>query len=381
MKIAIFTWGLREGAFANLTAALVRGFWNIGLKEITVIYLYSHPGEHINFPKGVSLVPLGVRHARWAPLPLARFIRKSKPHFLISMPAIINIPAILGSLLAGSHQTKLIISEHATMSYKSYIEHKNEFNMHVIPVLARLLYRMADGLCVNSQCVLDDLFQVIRLNMQHSYTTVIPNPIDIDKVRSYSKATTGHLWQEQKTTPVILSVGRLAKQKNFPLLLRAFAIVRQKINVKLIILGDGPERGYLQELTKSLGLEEHIQLPGFFSNPWSYMAGADVFVLPSEEEAFGLVLVEAMACGIPVIATDAIGGGPRSILENGRSGILVPSQNPNTLADAILKVLSSPDLHHQLCTAGKQRCETFRPENIAQQWILFLNKLSTMGLS
>jgi glycosyltransferase involved in cell wall biosynthesis len=148
------------------------------------------------------------------------------------------------------------------------------------------------------------------------------------------------------------------------------------LDAKLLIIGDGPERGNLQELIAALGLKQHVQLPGYSANPWSSMGRADVFVLPSEEEAFGLVLVEAMACGVTVVATDAVGGGPRSILEDGRNGVLVPSHDPHTLARAIIKVISSQDLRNELINAGKRRCKAFQPETIAQQWLSFIEVLS-----
>jgi len=374
-SVAIFNWGLSRGALANNAAAMANGFWEVGVRELYMVYLCSGPGSYVALPEGVKLISLGVQHSRQAPIRLARFIRAVKPDVLISMVSVINMAAILGWLLAGRGRTKLVISEHATMSYQVYVEHKHYLRLRALPRLARLLYPIADGLRANSQPVLDDLLTKIRVPMRHDRVIAIPNPVNIDAVSAHSRAEPEHPWLRQKDKPVIVSVARLAKHKNLPLLLKAFGIVRQTMDARLVIVGEGPERKHLESLIHELGFED-VSLPGYSDNPWRTMARADVFVLPSEEEAFGLVLVEAMACGVPVVATDAIGGGPRSVLENGRYGILVPSNDVEALAEAILKVLGSKDLRDRLMHAGKQRCEAFRPETVAQQWLSFIERLS-----
>ena len=139
-------------------------------------------------------------------------------------------------------------------------------------------------------------------------------------------------------------------------------------------MGEGPERDFLEKTIIELGLEEDVSLPGHTENPWSNIAKADVFVMSSIDEAFCLALVEAMACGVPVVSTDAIGGGPRSILEDGKYGNLVPRDNVDTLAETIYNVLSSQSWRTDLIAASKQRCEAFKPETIAQQWLTFLQQ-------
>jgi len=374
-SLAIFNWGLSRGALANNAAAMAKGFSEVGVRELYMVYLSSGPGSYVSLPHGAKLFPLGVQHSSRAPMRLARFIRAVEPDVLISMVSVINMAAILGWLLAGRERTKLVVSEHATMSYKAYVEHKSELRMRLLPCLARLLYPLANGLRTNSQVVLDDLRTTIRVPMPADRMAFIPNPVNVDAVSSHSREAPDHPWLQHKDKPVIVSVGRLAKQKNFPLLLRAFARVRQRLDARLVIVGDGTERVSLERLIRELGLQD-VSLPGYSDNPWRTMARADVFVLPSEEEAFGLVLVEAMACGTPIVATDALGGGPRSVLENGRAGMLVPSGDVEALAEAMIEVLSSEGLRDRLRKVGQQRCEAFRPETIARQWLSFIDHLS-----
>ena len=137
--------------------------------------------------------------------------------------------------------------------------------------------------------------------------------------------------------------------------------MRESINAKLIVLGEGPERESLENMLGIFSLKDHVSMPGFAENPWSFMARADVFVLSSEKEAFGLVLVEAMACGIPVVATDAVGGGPRFVLRGGAAGKLVPRDNPVALAEAILEVLHSDKVRNDFIEKGRCRSSFFSP--------------------
>ncbi|MBW4608484.1 MAG: glycosyltransferase [Hassallia sp. WJT32-NPBG1] len=372
--IAIFTWGLDGGAFANLPAALTKGFWNLGVKDLYVLYLSKGPGEDITFPEGVKLVPLGVERSMASPIALAKFLRAVKPDVLISMPTIISIPAIMGWLLAGLRQTKFVIYQGDTLTSDIAIDHKHDLRMQIMPWLARLLYPTANGLTTVSQGVLDILRQD-RIPIPSNRVAVIPNPVDVDDFLIRSQAAPEHPWLQHKDQPVIVSLGRLVKRKNYPLLLQAVAKVRSQLKVKLIILGEGPERKHLEEVIAKLGLQEYVSLPGHVANPWSHIAKADVFVMSSLDEAFCLALVEAMACGVPVISTDAIGGGPRSILENGKYGNLVPINDPEALATAIYKALTSKEWRSQLITASQRQSEAFKPEAIAQQWLTFLEQL------
>jgi glycosyltransferase involved in cell wall biosynthesis len=138
--------------------------------------------------------------------------------------------------------------------------------------------------------------------------------------------------------PVILGVGRLTVQKDFPTLIRAFARVRQKRNARLLILGEGELRSELNALVAELGLQADVALPGFVENPFVFMRHASLFVLSSAWEGFGNVLVEAMACGMPVVSTDCPSG-PAEILQNGKWGRLVPVGDVQALSEALLATL------------------------------------------
>ena len=139
--------------------------------------------------------------------------------------------------------------------------------------------------------------------------------------------------------PLVMAAGRLVEEKGFDTLIRAFAEVRSVLPCKLIILGEGPLRTELERLTRTLDLEGEVLLPGQVENVFACFARASVFVLSSRREAFGNVLVEALACGVPCVATACSSGGPQEILANGRYGTLIPVDEVDQLAHAIGTIL------------------------------------------
>ncbi|MEN3001831.1 MAG: glycosyltransferase [Armatimonadota bacterium] len=173
-----------------------------------------------------------------------------------------------------------------------------------------------------------------------------------------------HPWFQDSSMPIVLSVGRLSPQKDFATLIRAIAQVNRHMPCRLIILGKGEQRAELERLVEQLGLQQRVWMPGFDPNPYRYMARATLFVLPSRWEGSPNALVEALACGIPVIATDSPGGA-REILEDGRWGILTPVGNPEALAEAILQTLQRPVDREAL----RRRAQDFSVDKIANQYL------------
>lgn len=373
-SIAIFTWGFDGGAFTNLPIALAQGFRHWGVSDVYLLYLHHAPAPDLVIPEGVKLVPLNVKRSVFCPLALAQWLRQVQPDVLITMPTIVSIPAILGHLLAQTQRTKLVIYQGDTLTSDVAIDHKHDLRMQIMPALARLLYPWADGLTTVSEGVLSILEQD-RIPIPQNCHAIIPNPVDIREFKSQSLQEPDHPWLQHKQAPTIISLGRLVKRKNYPLLLQAFALLKHRMDARLIIMGEGPEREALEQKIAQLELTDSVSLPGHVANPWSNIAQADVFVMSSLDEAFCLALVEAMACGVPVISTDAIGGGPRSILKDGKYGNLVPINDPVALTDAIYRTLTSQDWRNQLIEVSQQRAADFQPESIAQQWLTFLQQV------
>jgi glycosyltransferase involved in cell wall biosynthesis len=137
-----------------------------------------------------------------------------------------------------------------------------------------------------------------------------------------------------------LAVGRLGRVKDYPTLIRAFAKLRENREVRLVILGEGNERSRLESLVRELKLQDCVKMPGYVSNPFAYMARASLFALTSLREGLSNVLVEALYCGCPAVATDCPVG-PREVLRGGEYGRLVPVGDDNALAQAMLESLDS----------------------------------------
>jgi len=165
-------------------------------------------------------------------------------------------------------------------------------------------------------------------------------------------------------------VGRLAVQKDFPTLLRAFARLRAARPARLMILGEGDRRSELEQLASALGISADVRLPGFVENPLAYMRRAAVFVLSSIYEGFGNVLVEALACGCPIVSTDCPGG-PAEILEHGRFGRLVPVGDVAALGDALLATLAAPRESEALVA----RARDFSAAVIADRYLGVLSRI------
>lgn len=208
-----------------------------------------------------------------------------------------------------------------------------------LPILARLTYRHADRLCAVSSSAAADLARISGVPVEQ--IRVLPNPvIGVDLAHRAMRLPT-HIWVLDRALPFILAAGNLVPVKDFATLIRAFAeALRQQPGARLIILGDGPERDALKALAADLHISHCVDLPGFEPNPYPFMRYAAAFVLSSRSEGLGNVLIEAMACGTPVIATDC--GGPRDILEadGKRYGRLVPVGDIQAMAAAIVAILA-----------------------------------------
>lgn len=331
--VAVFLRGLYGGGAEKVMLNLARGFIDRGLKVDLVLARAAGPYLEQVQPE-VRIVDLD---AQWMPssLPkLTRYLRQVRPTTLL---AALHYPceiAVLAKRLAGV-STRVIVSEHNTLSLEA--KQIPQVSVHLTPWAARLFYPWADGIVAVSQGVADDLAQVTHLSSDR--IPVIYNPIILPELLTLAQAPVDHPWFQPGEPPVILAVGRLHPQKDFPTLIRAFAQVRQARPARLVILGDGPEADRLTALIEELGLTTDVALPGFVQNPYAYMAKASAFVLSSAWEGLGNVLVEAMAVGTPVISTDCESG-PAEILAQGKYGALTAVGDDRAMAEAILNVLA-----------------------------------------
>jgi glycosyltransferase involved in cell wall biosynthesis len=269
---------------------------------------------------------------------LIGYLRREKPKALISALEHTNVLSIWAKRLAFA-PTKNIITEHISSSLISYAAGYTPNKLRATLYAMRFTYPLAEKIVTVSQGVADDLVQTIGIDK--SKLEVIYNPVLNESMFEKAEQAVDHPWFQAGQPPVLLGVGRLEPQKDFPNLIKAFALLRKKQEARLVILGEGNLRGMLEALVKELGVEKDVQLPGFNSNPYAFMKRASVFVLSSVLEGLPTVLIEAMALGTPVVSTDCKSG-PKEILGSSGYGTLVPTENPEALAGAIEKTLSLP---------------------------------------
>lgn len=283
---------------------------------------------------------------------LVAYLREQQPQALYTGTPYMNVEAALACQLAGrlaatstqATGTRLIISEHNDLS-RGHPLGSGWRKRHLPPLLARY-YRRADAIVAVSKGVADDLMQ--RTGLPAERLQVIYNAVVTPELAKRALEPLEFPWFAAGEPPVILGVGRLGRAKDFPTLVRALAAVRKTRPARLLILGEATNarrsakrKAELDELAGELGIESHIRLQGFVDNPFPYMRQAAVFALSSLYEGFGNVLVEAMACGTPVVSTDCPSG-PAEILEQGRYGPLVPVGDHQAMAAAILDILAKP---------------------------------------
>ena len=183
--------------------------------------------------------------------------------------------------------------------------------------------------------------------MAHNRIHTIYNPVVSADLHRKAREPLDHPWLNGRGPPVVLAIGRLHKQKDFATLLAAFAVVLRQRTARLIVLGRGPLLASLRSLAHKLRIAKHVEFPGFVENPYAFLARASLFVLSSRHEGLANVLIEAMACGCPVVSTNCPFG-PDEILEGGRWGELVPVGNPEALAGAMARALDNPPRRHGL---------------------------------
>jgi glycosyltransferase involved in cell wall biosynthesis len=285
------------------------------------------------------------------------------PRVVISNLSHLNVLLLFARMLSRV-PTGVIAVEHNTLSI--VLENTPKLSPRLLPSLMRLLYPKASFIVGVSQGVVDDLKKV--LGFESPKFRVIYNPIVDEDLLKKAEEPVDHPFFGEGKPPVVLAVGRLHVAKDFPTLLRAFALVRREIPSRLLILGEGEKRQELESLARKLGINGDLDMPGFVKNPYKYMRRASVFVLSSQWEGFGNVLVEAMACGCPVVSTDCPSG-PGEILAGGEYGILVPVGNPEKLAEAILGVLTNQELARELSEKGKRRAQDFTVERAVKEYL------------
>lgn len=296
-----------------------------------------------------------LRHIRYLPA-LARYLRRERPGALLSAMTASNLLALWAAKLAGG-PTRIVVSEREHVQTQL----REVGWQHLAPMMRRMYPRAAARVAV-AKGVADAVSLVARV--PRADVVAIRNPVYHAQMSEWATAPLDHPWFQPGAPPVILGVGRLAPQKDFATLLRAFARVRSRRRARLLILGEGGRRDELETLARTLGVAADVAMPGFVDNPHAYMARAAAFALSSRWEGLPRVVVEALAAGCPVVSTDCPGG-PTEILEAGVYGRLVPVGDSRALAEALLSTLDEAPPKERL----RCRAQCFSVEGSADRYL------------
>ncbi|MGE0224539.1 MAG: glycosyltransferase [Acetobacteraceae bacterium] len=333
VSVAIYLHDLTGGGVERQNMALAVEFMRMGL-DITVV-LHRRRGALADcVPPGIRLVELN-RNRTLEDIPaLAGYMRRHRPDILLANFDYNNIAALMAKALAAS-RTQVVICQHNTLTPDAAVWRERTYRF--ITPAYRLLSPFLGRAIAVSHGVARELETLAHLPTRKIVT--IHNPVIGDDFAERSAAEVDHPWfhdQEMRARGgrVFVTAGRMVPQKDHVTLLRAFALHRQRVPSRLLMLGAGEMHDELVALTHELGLDDAVAFLGFQNNPLPWFRRADAFVLSSRFEGFGNVLVEAMACGTAVISTDCQHG-PSEILDDGRFGTLVPPEDPAALAAAM----------------------------------------------
>jgi glycosyltransferase involved in cell wall biosynthesis len=334
------------------------------------LYLFAREGAYLDEVAPHVRVVVGQSGGRGGRLlELRRFLAAERFHVAVSFLSHFVVYAAVRAARVG---TRYVISQQTPLSAflgDADYHWRRPTHRALFAAVARTVYPRADLVAATSKGVADDL--VANYGVARERTTVVPNPIDVDDVeRQAREPLPAHLQSDGR--PTIVTAGRLAEAKNLPLLVDTLRVLAARRPFRAWILGQGELESDLRHRLRASGLEEQVSLLGFQPNPFKFMAAADVFVLTSKYEGFGNVLIEAMASGVPVVATASFG--TLDIVQHERTGMLVDRHESGQVAAALERVLGDDAFRARLAEAARQRAREFAIDRVAAAFAAALNR-------
>ena len=357
-SIALFLPSLAGGGAERVFVQLANEFARLGLRVDLV--LASARGPYLGeIAPAVRLIDLRAGGVMAALPKLVRYLRVERPAVMLSALDHANVVAVAASRLAGG-RTRCVVSMRSVAS--AVFDREGSFRSWIVLQLMKRAYPMADAIIANSQVAAADVARLLRGDGK---LTTIHNPLNLEWIEALSREPVDHPWCSPEM-PLVVSVGSLTVLKDYPTLVRAFALIRRRRDCRLVILGEGPERAKIEAVVRASGVTEDVALPGFLANPFAWMRRARVFVSSSLTEGCPNALMQALACGTRVVSTDCVGGSAE-ILQQGKWGRLVPTGDHAAMAaaiDAALDADGEPDVRH--------RAQDFAHDRIAREYLRIL---------
>ncbi len=365
-RIAVLLPDLRGGGAERVNLDLAREEYIARGYAVDFVLMRDEGELRSLLPDGINVVNLNAPRLRSVLPPLVRYIREARPDAILASMWPLTSVAVIARRLAGS-KARVVVSDHTLLShgYAGW----GALHRLALRVSIATTYRLADGCVAVSDGVRDDLSNLSGIPRKRFDVIFnsIPPPSELEL--PYPDAT----WNGPPGRR-ILTVGSFKPVKNHALLISAFARLRDWPDARLMLLGDGPLRAEITALVAAEGLSDRVLMPGFVRDPGPYYRSADLFVLSSDYEGFGNVIVEALACGVPVVSTDCPSG-PTEILEGGRHGRLVPVGNAAALAEAMRTALGAQ--HDR--AALQRRAGDFTVKRAADRYLSLMFPNSTMS--
>lgn len=362
-RLAFYVPSLTVGGAERVTVSIVNGLARRG-HDVDLLVSYYEGTFVGDVHDAVTVVDLGTPKIPvvgvGAAVPkLVSYFRRRSPEMVFAQMLYASDVCLVAHVLSGSDAT-VVPTVHNTVGMydppKERLVHR----------LATLLSDRAGQFVAVSEGAARSV--VDELDVPEEKVSVLHNPIPVDEIRAQACEAAQHRWIDDEEYDVVLGIGSLDAQKDFETFLRTFERVHgADPSTRAIIVGQGPERDDLERLARELGVDEELSFAGYVDNPYSYMAGSDVLLLSSRHEGLPTVLIEAMACGCPVVATDCPSG-PRTILAGGTYGPLVDVGDDSGLADAVLSTLAEPPTSGTLV----DRARDFAPETVLDDYESFL---------
>lgn len=336
MKLAVLVSFSGLGGVERMLINLLREFSLMPQLEVDLLVIRESNALPDDLPDNVNMIRLGVNHTILAIPGIASYLRRERPRAMLVAKDRAGRAAIRARRLSGT-DTRICVRLGTNLS--TALTHKSFFSRWLRIAPMRRIYRKMDLIIAVSEGVRRDTLKITHV--PPARVVVIRNPVVTPEMKTLAGQPAPHPWLQDKKKPVIMGMGRLSKQKDFPTLLQSFARLRRDFPSRLIIVGEGTERPRLEMLAQKLGITDCVLMPGFQANPYQWLARTDLFVLSSLWEGSPNVLTEALALGIPSVATRCPSG-PDEILQNGRFGPLVPAGDADTMAEAMLQTLTAP---------------------------------------
>ena len=348
--------GGAERAAVNILNALDPARWDRSM------YLFQREGPYLDQLDPRIALSSGDRQSRagrW--LDLRRFLRASRPDLVVSF---LSYFSVLTAARAAGIGARVVFNQQTPMTAflrDADYHWRRAWHRRLFAVVARVGYRLADRIVTTSKGVADDL--VAEFGVAASRIQIVHNPVDLELIAQAVREPIDPAFECDWTHPVVVAAGRLADAKNYPLLIDAMAVLRERVPARLFILGTGELEPSLRLRIAERNLSDAVVLCGFQSNPWKYIARADVFALTSQYEGFGNVLVEAMACGVAVVATRS--PGTLEIVSVGIDGLLVDRHEAGAVAKALERILTDDVFRKRLSTGARSSAQRFALPAIA----------------